>query len=86
LRLRRHFVDLYSPHSCQIQQLSIEADIVILDLSKDDPSTGMLLKCVIQKRGETGLRALMLGVFRSYRGPRIEAEIERMGVRVVYVA
>ena len=86
LRLQRHLVDFYSPHSYKPQQPSSEADIVILDLSQDAPSTQALLEDAIQSRVETGLKPLMLGVFRSYRGPRIEAEIERKGVRVVYVA
>lgn len=86
LSLQRHLVKSCSLGSNQVQQSSSEADVVILDLSQDNRSTRMLLQHLIQRRVETGLRPLVLGVFRSYRGPRIESELERKGVRVVYGA
>jgi hypothetical protein len=86
LRLRRHFVEICPLHSNQVQRCNKEVDIVILDLSKDDISARMVLELLIQHRAETGLKPMMLGVFQSYRGPRVESEIERKGVRVVYVA
>jgi len=86
LRLRNHHVDHSWSSTDRFEEHAANSDVVILDLSGDDPSTRLLLEKTFRLRLQTGLRPMLLGILQTYRGPRFEEEIERKGVRVIYVS
>ena len=62
-----------------------EIDLVIVDASQREKSALELVTEIAGYRTQYGPRPLVLCLSRVYRGPQFELEIERKGVRFLYV-
>lgn len=88
LRQRGYRVSAYSREESLLECLSRfgrEIDLVILDVSGNDPEVRNYLAEIVRYRAQHGHRPMVLCVSRVYRGPQFELELERKGARVVYV-
>jgi hypothetical protein len=88
LRRRAHFVQSVAARALdqvdfQIDELSL--DLIIIDISSEDSAARNLLTNLLRLRIETGMRPMVLCIFRAYRGAQFEYELERRGARVAYL-
>lgn len=61
-----------------------DCDLLIIDVTKDDPFVHDLIGEVAEVRAQYGPRPMILCVTAADCGPRFEFDLERKGARVVY--
>ena len=61
-------------------------ELVVFDITHLNDDSGRQLRSICQLSRPDGFPVLVLCVSRSYRDPRFELDIERLGARFVYAA
>jgi hypothetical protein len=87
-RQKGHYTSIYrrvEPLAAHVSKAGQDIDLVVFDVSGNDRETLKQLGDMRRYRAQHGHRPMVLCVFRVYRGPRFELELERKGARVVYV-
>jgi len=86
LRIERHIV-FVAPESESLPPLLRQSavDLLIVDVSRREKYACDLLADVGAHRALNGPRPAVLCISRVYRGPRFALDLERKGVRLIYV-
>jgi len=86
LRVERHSVHVAlepAPLSQLLRRATV--DLLIVDVSHRENYVRDLLADLGAHRAKRGPRPSVLGVSRVYRGPRFALDLERKGLRLIYV-
>ena len=87
-RQKGHRISTYAceePLAEHLSKRSNDVDLIILEASQNERVVHGQLSEIRRSRAQYGHRPTVLCVSRVYRGPQFELELERQGIRVVYV-